>query len=78
MKFVVRKLRVQMPLDMVFSNLFWPPGKLVSESISEVGTSLGRIQLPPDDRMIMKIIARGDLQLNRAPNHGRDSVVNRK
>ena len=41
------------------------PGELMNESISEVGTPLRRIQLSPDGRMIMRMMAsREDLQLN--------------
>ena len=41
------------------------PGKLLNESISEVGTPLSWIQLSPNGRMIMRMMAsRGDLQLD--------------
>ena len=38
------------------------PGESLNESISEIGTPLRRIQLPPDVRMIMRMMAsRADL-----------------
>ena len=51
------------------------PGKLMNESISDVRTSLRWIQLYPDGRMMMRMVAsRGDYSLMWAPNHVRDLV----
>ena len=56
-----------MSTDIVFTTFsgLSLPGEFMRESISEMGTQLRRIQLSPDDRIIMRMMAnRGDLQLN--------------